>query len=140
MPLLLKDCETDSLPVLWYLLPFIRLSFVIHSFIPLLAPQSSQSIIQGRYIRQINGRISNIPASYINKKVLCILTSPSIPHCEVPRPSRSCTSFANVINSIHLRYEVSTAGTMKNVDFWDIKTKSVLHRRHITSPLQSPAG
>jgi hypothetical protein len=28
---------------------------------------------------------------------------------------------------------------MKNV-FWDIKTKLVPHRRHITSPLQSPAG
>jgi hypothetical protein len=29
---------------------------------------------------------------------------------------------------------------MKNVVFWDIKTQFVLHRRHITSPLQSPAG
>jgi hypothetical protein len=26
---------------------------------------------------------------------------------------------------------------MKNVAFWDIKTQFVLHRRHITSPLQS---
>jgi hypothetical protein len=29
---------------------------------------------------------------------------------------------------------------MKNVVFWDIKTHFVLHRKHITSPLQSPAG
>jgi hypothetical protein len=29
---------------------------------------------------------------------------------------------------------------MKNDVFWDIKTHFVLHRRHITSPLQSPAG
>jgi hypothetical protein len=29
---------------------------------------------------------------------------------------------------------------MKNSVFWDIKTKFVPHRRHITSPLQSPAG
>jgi hypothetical protein len=29
---------------------------------------------------------------------------------------------------------------MKNVVFWDIKTQFVPHRRHITSPLQSPAG
>jgi hypothetical protein len=29
---------------------------------------------------------------------------------------------------------------MKNAVFWDIKTKFVLHRRHITSPLQIPAG
>jgi hypothetical protein len=34
----------------------------------------------------------------------------------------------------------STAVTMKNVVFWDIKTQFVLHRRHITSPLQSPAS
>jgi hypothetical protein len=29
---------------------------------------------------------------------------------------------------------------MKNVVFWDIKTQFVLHRRHITSPLHSPAS
>jgi hypothetical protein len=29
---------------------------------------------------------------------------------------------------------------MKNAVFWDIKTQFVLHRRHITSSLQSPAG
>jgi hypothetical protein len=28
----------------------------------------------------------------------------------------------------------------KNADFWDIKTQFVLHRRHITSPLQSSAS
>jgi hypothetical protein len=29
---------------------------------------------------------------------------------------------------------------LKNVVFWDIETQFVLHRRHITSPLQSPAS
>jgi hypothetical protein len=29
---------------------------------------------------------------------------------------------------------------MKNVVFWDIKPQFVLHRKHITSPLQSPAS
>jgi hypothetical protein len=29
---------------------------------------------------------------------------------------------------------------VKHVVFWDIKTQFVPHRRHITSPLQSPAG
>jgi hypothetical protein len=29
---------------------------------------------------------------------------------------------------------------MKNVVFWDINPQFVLHRRHITSPLQSPAS
>jgi hypothetical protein len=29
---------------------------------------------------------------------------------------------------------------MKNTVFWDIKTQLVLHRRHLTSPLQSPAS
>jgi hypothetical protein len=36
-----------------------------------------------------------------------------------------------------LRFEVLTAVTMKNAVFWDIKTQFVLHRRHITSPLES---
>jgi hypothetical protein len=39
-----------------------------------------------------------------------------------------------------LTYEALTAVTMKNVVFWDIKTQLVPHRRHITSPLQSPAS
>jgi hypothetical protein len=29
---------------------------------------------------------------------------------------------------------------LKNVILWDINTQFVLHRRHITSPLQSPAN
>jgi hypothetical protein len=29
---------------------------------------------------------------------------------------------------------------MKNAVFWDIRTQFVVRRRHITSPLQSPAG
>jgi hypothetical protein len=33
--------------------------------------------------------------------------------------------------------EVFTAVTMKNAVFWDIKTQFVIHRRHITSTLQS---
>jgi hypothetical protein len=41
---------------------------------------------------------------------------------------------------LHVRFEVFTAVTMKNVVFWDIKTQFVLHRGHITSPLESPAG
>jgi hypothetical protein len=36
--------------------------------------------------------------------------------------------------------EVFTAVTLKNVVFWDTKTQFVLHRRHITSPLQSSAS
>jgi hypothetical protein len=38
------------------------------------------------------------------------------------------------------RLEVFTAVTMKNAVFWDITTQFVLHRRHITSPPQSPAS
>jgi hypothetical protein len=40
----------------------------------------------------------------------------------------------------YVRFEVFTAVTMKNVVFWDIKPQFVLHRRHITSPLQRPAS
>jgi hypothetical protein len=39
-----------------------------------------------------------------------------------------------------VRFEVFTVVTMKNGDFWDIKTEFLPHRRHITSPLQSPAS
>jgi hypothetical protein len=39
-----------------------------------------------------------------------------------------------------VRFELFTAAAMKNVVFWDIKTQFVLQRRHITSPLQSPAS
>jgi hypothetical protein len=35
--------------------------------------------------------------------------------------------------------EVFTTVTMKNAVFWVIETQFVPHRRHITSPLQSPA-
>jgi hypothetical protein len=36
-----------------------------------------------------------------------------------------------------IRCEVFTAVTIENVVFWDIKTKFVLHRKYIPSPLQS---
>jgi hypothetical protein len=39
-----------------------------------------------------------------------------------------------------VRFEVLTAVTMKNAVFWDIKPQFILHMRHITFPLQSPAG
>jgi hypothetical protein len=39
-----------------------------------------------------------------------------------------------------VRSEVLRAVTMKNVVFWDIKSQFIHHRRHITSPLQSPAS
>jgi hypothetical protein len=45
------------------------------------------------------------------------------------------------LNHIYIvRFAVFTAVTMKNAVFWDIKTQFVLHSRHITSPLHSPAG
>jgi hypothetical protein len=37
-------------------------------------------------------------------------------------------------------FEVFTAVTMKNVVFWDTKPQFLPHRRHITSPLEGPAG
>jgi hypothetical protein len=44
------------------------------------------------------------------------------------------------INRVSVRLEVFMAVIMRNVVFWDIKPQFVLHRRHITSPLQSPAS
>jgi hypothetical protein len=40
----------------------------------------------------------------------------------------------------NVRFEVFTPVNMQNGVFWDIKTQFVPQRRHITSPLQSPAG
>jgi hypothetical protein len=39
-----------------------------------------------------------------------------------------------------VRFDVFTAVTVKNGVFCDIKPQFVLHRRHIKSPLQSPAS
>jgi hypothetical protein len=51
----------------------------------------------------------------------------------------ACASFCRV--SLHQLYyvifEVFTATTVTSAIFWDIKTQFVLHRRQITSPLQS---
>jgi hypothetical protein len=44
------------------------------------------------------------------------------------------------LGSNYVIFEVFMVVTMKNVAFWDIKTQFVLHRRHITSLLQSPAS
>jgi hypothetical protein len=46
----------------------------------------------------------------------------------------------NLKVSYHVRFQVFTAVTMKDAAFWDIKTRFVPHRRHIMSPLQSPAS
>jgi hypothetical protein len=43
-------------------------------------------------------------------------------------------------NKFNVRFEVLLAVTMKNAVFSDIKTHFVLHRRHITSPLQRSAS
>jgi hypothetical protein len=37
-------------------------------------------------------------------------------------------------------FEAFTVAIMTNVVFWAIKIQFVLHRRHITSPLQSSTG
>jgi hypothetical protein len=41
---------------------------------------------------------------------------------------------------LYVRFEVVTAVTKKNPVLWDIKTQFVPHRKHITSPSQSPGG
>jgi hypothetical protein len=45
----------------------------------------------------------------------------------------------NLVN-YYVSFEVSSSVTMKNAVFWDIKVQFEPHRRHITSPLQSPAA
>jgi hypothetical protein len=45
-----------------------------------------------------------------------------------------------VININSVRFDAFTVMTMKNAVLWDIKTQFIPHRKHITSPLQSPVG
>jgi hypothetical protein len=67
-------------------------------------------------------------------KTLCIAPPPPgcFTHCEQVSKIKKLATICET--------EVLTAVTMKNVVIWDIKTQFVLHRRHITSPLQSPAS
>jgi hypothetical protein len=65
--------------------------------------------------------------------------------CPYFNVSTPCPETAGVLIFVkqandYVRFEVFTAGTMKNAVFWDIKTQFVLHRRNITSALQSPAS
>jgi hypothetical protein len=39
-----------------------------------------------------------------------------------------------------MRVDIFMVVAMKKAIFWDIKTQFVPHRKHITYPLQSPAG
>jgi hypothetical protein len=59
--------------------------------------------------------------------------SPSNVHFCIPCKSQ-------VHSNANVRFVIHTAMTMKNVVFWDMKTQFVLHRRHITSTLPSPAS
>jgi hypothetical protein len=54
----------------------------------------------------------------------------------------SFIGFAWEVNNVFkiVRYEIFKTVTMKTVVFCDIKTVFVLHRRHSTSALQTPAG
>jgi hypothetical protein len=45
-----------------------------------------------------------------------------------------------ICERVEVRFEVSTAVIIKSAVFWDIKIQFLLHRRQITSSLQSPAS
>jgi hypothetical protein len=67
--------------------------------------------------------------------------------CIVPEDIRYCYRRENICfdvlhcsNLDSVRFEVSTAVTMKNAVLWDTRTQFVPHRKHITSPLQGPVG
>jgi hypothetical protein len=52
---------------------------------------------------------------------------------------RQC-NYLEKIRKQQVRFEVFTAVTLKNDVLWDINTRFVPHRRHITSQLQSPTS
>jgi hypothetical protein len=66
----------------------------------------------------------------------CLLRITSVDDCVIILHEAEGTNRVRIL----IKYEVSTAVTMKNAVFSDIKTQFVPHKKHITSPLQSPAG
>jgi hypothetical protein len=91
----------------------------------LVPPKELSKLMTFNYI--IGPRNSDLPASILK------------------RLSKSTSKQSQPVNAIptllkYVRFEAFTVITMKNFVFWDIKTQFVLHRRHITSPLQSPAS
>jgi hypothetical protein len=54
-------------------------------------------------------------------------------YCTITTPSAYLTLF-------YKTWRFHGGHSMKNAVFWDIRTQFVPNRRHITSPLQSPAG
>jgi hypothetical protein len=70
---------------------------------------------------------------YITRDILVCNSTPPVHEGSVGKQTGNT-------REIYVRFEVSKAVTMKNDVFWDIETQFVLHRRHITSPLQSSAG
>jgi hypothetical protein len=94
---------------------------------------------------QYNSRVCPVKCSFccdqaIDGSLFTALTQMDWTHICVLRVADISGSVAVTGGCGDVRFEVFTAVTMKNVVFWDIKPQSVLHRRHITSPLQSPAG
>jgi hypothetical protein len=69
---------------------------------------------------------ANVIVSTVTEAVICALTF--------------ARTLSTKVNNIFVRAELFTAVTKKNVVCWDIKPQFVLHRRHITSPLQITAG
>jgi hypothetical protein len=54
--------------------------------------------------------------------------------------TQAATSNRRTLHHSSQRTSVFTAVTTKNAVFLDVKTQFVPRRKHITSPLQSPAG
>jgi hypothetical protein len=64
---------------------------------------------------------------------------PSSGETYVPGPNRKPNLCFLDSETYYVRSEVFTAVIMKNAVFWVIKPQFLPHRKHITSPLQSPA-
>jgi hypothetical protein len=83
------------------------------------------------------------PEAYVASVLPYVITGGlSVVEC-LSCPSHKFVCHAGIIEyskSKFDRFEVSRAMTVKNAVFWDIKPKFVLHRRHVTFPLQSSAG
>jgi hypothetical protein len=85
------------------------------------------NILPFPYLYTVTYKFSNVQSSSADQLTPCSAGPPF---------SRS--PIRGIENEV-VRFEVFTAVTLKNAIFWDIKPQFVPHRRHITSPLQSPA-
>jgi hypothetical protein len=105
---------------------------LVRNFLPFLKPEGSLPWSQNFPISlAVRIMLLWVHLSYVQCSLTCQRTSHThaVRLWSIAQNALECETF-----------DVFTAVTMKNAVFWYIKIQFVLHRRHITSPLQSSAS